>query len=123
MAGGYTKSYIIPIGDLSLSDRSRLRFAADETLALQAGPPPGLNIRTRMADLLIRDSLPATDHGLDQGVDRGLDIWVGVVDVVELARRVDGLDNTSSIAQSAGETARALGLGLGINQGRDRRVL
>lgn len=59
--GDVTRSYLIPIGDLSLDDRKSLRSNSDEVLKSAA---LRLAIRDRLDDLIIRDTLPLTDLGL-----------------------------------------------------------
>lgn len=56
-----TRSYLIPIGDLSLGDRQGMRANADDVLGVAA---MRLAIRDRLEDLIIRDTLPDVDLGL-----------------------------------------------------------
>ncbi len=56
-----TKSYLIPVGDLSLDDRRMLRKNSDEVLINNA---IRLRIRDDENDFLLRDTLPNTDLGL-----------------------------------------------------------
>jgi len=56
-----TKSYLIPIGDLSLDARVSIRQNAEEVLVNAARD---LAIRSNDRDLIIRDTLPNTDLGL-----------------------------------------------------------
>lgn len=56
-----TRSYFIPVGDLSLDDRKALRANADDVLKNSA---VRLGIRDRYDDLIIRDTLPNTDLSL-----------------------------------------------------------
>lgn len=56
-----TKSYLIPVGDLSLSDRQGIRANVDQVIT---GNALELAIRTNDRDLIIRDTLPFTDLAL-----------------------------------------------------------
>ncbi len=56
-----TKSYLIPVGDLSLGDRQDLRANVDQVITSAA---LRLAIRDRETDLILRDTLPNTDLGL-----------------------------------------------------------
>ena len=56
-----TKSYLIPVGDLSLSDRQGIRGNVDDVITQNA---LRLAIRDREEDLIIRDTLPFTDLAL-----------------------------------------------------------
>ena len=56
-----TKSYLLPVGDLTLTDRKDLRINCDEVLLVNAQQ---LAIRPSARDLIIRDTLPNTDLGL-----------------------------------------------------------
>jgi len=55
-----TKSYLIPVGDLSLEARVAFRASVDDDLLKTA---ERVAIRDMEADLLVRDSLPNTDLG------------------------------------------------------------
>jgi len=57
----FTKSYLIPIGDMSLDDRKGTRANTDQVLINTA---PRLAIRDMSADLVIRDSSPNVDLSL-----------------------------------------------------------
>jgi hypothetical protein len=57
----FTKSYLIPVGDLSLDDRGVMRRDTDITLMENA---LRLKVRDAPEDLIIRDPLPNTDLGL-----------------------------------------------------------
>ncbi len=59
--GNATKSYLIPLSDLTLADRQEIR--ANVQAILQANAER-LAIRDNLADLIIRDTLPFTDLGL-----------------------------------------------------------
>lgn len=56
-----TKSYLIPLSDLTLSDRQDIRINVQAVLESNA---QRLAIRDRIEDLVIRDTLPNTDLGL-----------------------------------------------------------
>lgn len=56
-----TKSYLIPVGDMSLEARMNTRANCDDALIAAA---KRLAIRDREEDLIIRDTLPNTDLGL-----------------------------------------------------------
>lgn len=68
-----TKSYIIPIGDLSLDDRKGMRANVDEKLIVIAGM---LKIRPSEDDLVIRDTLPNFDLGLTDVAAAVTDSWL-----------------------------------------------
>lgn len=61
LSGQTTKSYLIPVGDLSLAERASLRRNTDQILTANALRQA---IRTDPHDLLIRDIFPLTDLGL-----------------------------------------------------------
>ena len=56
-----TKSYLIPVGDLSLQDRQDMRGNCDVALIQNA---KRVAIRDQESDLILRDSLPNVDFGL-----------------------------------------------------------
>jgi hypothetical protein len=60
----FTKSYLIPVGDLTLEDRRSLRADVDEKLRASA---LSLAIQPDDSSLLIRDTLPNTDFGVGIG--------------------------------------------------------
>ena len=53
-----TKSYLIPIGDLTLADRAEIRANVQKLLESNA---LNLAIRPSIGDMIIRDTLPFTD--------------------------------------------------------------
>jgi len=61
---GVTRSYTIPLSDLSLADRQRMREDTDRNITSAA---LRLAIRDREEDLIIRDTLPNTDLGVGIG--------------------------------------------------------
>lgn len=56
-----SKSYLLPIGDLTLQERQEIRANVNMVLDANASR---LAIRDRLEDLIIRDTLPNTDLGL-----------------------------------------------------------
>lgn len=58
---GVTRSYLIPVGDLSLDERRGMRANTDDVLVASALE---LAIRTNPDDLILRDTLPFTDLAL-----------------------------------------------------------
>jgi len=61
-----TKSYLVPLSDLTLADRQEIRGNVQAVLESNA---QRLAIRDRIEDLIIRDTLPATDLGMAAGED------------------------------------------------------
>jgi len=60
----FTTSYLIPVGDLSLEDRARMRANVDKNLREAA---LSLALQPDESTLLVRDSLPNTDLGVGIG--------------------------------------------------------
>lgn len=56
-----SKSYLVPIGDLTLQERQEIRGNVNQVLDANASR---LAIRDRLDDLIIRDTLPNTDLGM-----------------------------------------------------------
>lgn len=59
---GSTKSYLLPLSDLTLADRAEIRSNVQKALESNA---MRLAIRDNVSDLLVRDALPFTDFGLN----------------------------------------------------------
>lgn len=66
-----TPSYLIPVGDLSLQERSMLRANIDEILGDAA---LRLKIKDNITDLVVRDTLPNTDLSI-VGPSANADSW------------------------------------------------
>ena len=60
----FTKSYLIPVGDLTLESRRDMRASVDECLRVAA---LGVAIQPDDSTLLVRDTLPNTDLGVGLG--------------------------------------------------------
>lgn len=71
--GGATRSYLIPISDLSLDSRLAVRKNVDESLenAIRI-----LAIRASLSQCVIRDSLPNFDLGLAPAAPNATDEWL-----------------------------------------------
>ena len=71
--GRATYSYLIPKGDLSLSDRAGMRAEADHDLVQKA---VDLSIKTDPNDLLVRDTLPYTDLNMSDASAAHDESWI-----------------------------------------------
>lgn len=60
----FTKSYLIPVDDLTLEDRRMMRASVDEALKVAA---ISLALQPDESSLLVRDTLPNTDLGVGIG--------------------------------------------------------
>lgn len=74
----FTKSYILPIGDLSLNDRQTMRAQADSVIVRQVLDKA---IVSDESQVVVRDCLPNVDLGITGARDSWIDTNASVADV------------------------------------------